>query len=254
MPNDVCIVVFDKTESRENVTGKVVNCEGVQSASAGSSITSYCSSYYETKESRNIIKFLDTQGIFNTDYPSYVVLGKHCTLNKVASHSHGTLLLNPSRFTREDAEFIDYIMKFEKYLITICERKEDLHYVRDTLENRLSVFNISENLSGFILMCDCRCMVHKNHDEKNCANQQMYRDIMIHNCADTFSQIMQDIGGSSDLDDNASHQLEKKSPSFMDIIKNPLDYVCQSFNNGHILILVYGLARLGNMIIRKVYH
>lgn len=254
--NDVCIVVFDKTESIGNVTGKVVNRECVQFATRGSSITSYCSSIYRETIQLHV---LDTQETFNTDYPNYVVLGKNFTFNKAAHHYHGTSLFNPNVFTREDLEVIYYMMHFEKFLITVCERKEDLQYLRDTSEHRLSLFTILENLSGFDFKCDCRCMVHKIHDKKNCADQQMYRDILLHNFACTLSQIsdffnMHDIEGSSDLDDNATHQLKKKRPGFMDTIKKPLDYVCQSFNNGHNLILGYGLALLGIMIIRKMYY
>lgn len=262
LPIDVCIVTLDKTKSKGNASRTIVFREFLQSAITGSSITSYCSSYYETQENRNTIHFLDTQETFNTDFPSKVVHKNNFISNRAASLSHGILFLDQSRFTQEDAKCVNYLMKSVKYLIIICRRQDDLHYLRNEIINCLPMVNISENLLEFILNYDSRCMIREIHDEKNYAEEQMDRDIIFQSCARAISQIsdlfinqhnMLDIEGSSNCDYNAGLQLEKKIPSFMGVIKKPLEYICQSFRNDD-MILAFGFAVLGNILfVRKIY-
>lgn len=59
----------------------------------------------------------------------------------------------------------------DKDMIVIHERKDDLHYPRNSLDN-CSV-NISENLTEFIPKYDSRPIVHKIHDDKNDGDEQM---------------------------------------------------------------------------------
>lgn len=221
-------MAHDKLESKGNVTREMVICEFFQSATTG--------------------------------FPSNVVHGKTFTFNRVASHSQCILFLEPNRFTQEVEECIFYLMTSEKYLIDICKREDDIHYLRNTFVNRFLV-NISENLSEFILNKNSTCMVQIIHDEKNYADEQMHRGIRFHNYTRAISRIsdlfmnqhiMLDFEGGSDCDDNAGLQLEKK-PSFMDVIKKPLDYFCQIFRNDD-MILTLGFAMLENILfVRKMY-
>lgn len=166
-------VLLYKTESEEKFVRELtINCQKLLYSTTGSSIKWCCSSKIAVQFSKNI-KVLDSQEISHINCPGCVVHGNKFTFIGARSHPPCILLfLDLISLAQKYAERFFFLMKStDKDMIVIHERKDDLHYPRNSLDN-CSV-NISENLTEFIPKYDSRPIVHKIHDDKNDGDEQM---------------------------------------------------------------------------------